>query len=166
MAERSKAPDLRLITSQHTMGAGVLVSEWRRGFEYHSWQCCIFTTLFFCIFRVGLHQIQRPCKECYSTQYRGNWLRPSRILQNERGYRDSGWSRYPNTEKFDREAATSSQKGLSLTLLGFKVKPLREQRKFLWALLKTAKKPLFVHHQCALPRAEMLYPKNILRFNE
>ena len=113
MAERSKAPDLRLITSQHTMGAGVLVSEWRRGFEYHSWQCCIFTTLFFCIFRVGLHQIQRPCKECYSTQYRGNWLRPSRILQNERGYRDSGWSRYPNTEKFDREAHLFTKRPLS-----------------------------------------------------
>ena len=37
MAERSKAPDSRFVIPSHfAMGAGVLVSEWRRGFESHS----------------------------------------------------------------------------------------------------------------------------------
>ena len=41
------------IPSQNTMGAGVLVSEWRRGFESHSWQyVSFFFFLVICLIKI------------------------------------------------------------------------------------------------------------------
>ena len=46
MAERSKAPDSRGIPFPELAGMSVLVSEWRRGFESHSWQLYFFYNIF------------------------------------------------------------------------------------------------------------------------
>ena len=42
MAERSKAPDSRIISFPVLAEPGLLVSKWRRGFESHFWQALIF----------------------------------------------------------------------------------------------------------------------------
>ena len=50
MAERSKAPDSRIISFPVLAGPGLLVSKWRRGFESHFWHEHFFFLVFFFFF--------------------------------------------------------------------------------------------------------------------
>ena len=54
--------------------------------------------------------------------------------------------------KFETEKPTASPEGLSLSLLDFKVTITTNGESFFEFYKKPAKKPLFVHHQSALPK--------------
>ena len=52
MAERSKAPDSRIISFPVLTGPGLLVSKWRRGFESHFWHELFFFSFSFFLFTI------------------------------------------------------------------------------------------------------------------
>ena len=58
--------------------------------------------------------------------------------------------------KFEIEKPTVSAEGLSLSLLDFKVTILANGKSSFEYYEKPAKKPLFVHHQSALPRSSKI----------